>query len=450
MTNLPYNNLTFRGFEPTWANACVGENGNPQIIDYANGFSAAANLLLDQVIADEGMKHHVDDLIYPICFNMRHSVELHLKATAVKVERLSSTFREKVSSFDLNGSHDIGRIWAYIKEHAGSFDKRYIPLIGQLEKYINDIADIDATGQVFRYPFDTDKNKHLVEVAIINVVLLKTRFNKLEKILLELHYLNEELREEYSLGSFTSKLSRKDLFELAGMLPIRDQWEEESFDAIREQIKKKFGLGSNDLSRAIKIIERNYEMAQLFKATPVLPHVDLPILEACFDWWTKFHDINKLKEEPSLEVSEVDDIEDMFEDMKRRHQLKSDCWIDLEKKLNPCIVAELTALFYFQYENKYSERFRNIYELHYAEISKLHEKYPAQYRQAFFHILDKMNGLENVLHSLYLLGQIDSAEELYKKYDLDGCFPWLPAIRAKLANVGLIHLHATALRRDAR
>jgi hypothetical protein len=417
MTLPPYKNNIFRGFEPTWANACVGDNGNPQIIDYANGFSAAANLLLDQVIADEGMKHHVDDLIYPICFNMRHSVELHLKATAVKLERLS-THRERIPLFDLAGSHDLGRIWAYIKEHAGRLDKRYLKMIDRLEKYISDIADIDATGQVFRYPFDTENKKHLVDVALINVVLLKHRFNRLEKILEELHRLNLELLEEYSLGSFTSKLSRKELFEVASMLPPRDQWGEEGFDAIRAQIRKKFELGSNDLSKAIKIIERNYEMAQLFKATPVLPNVNISVLEAFFDCWTKLHDVSKLKKPSVIEAVDMDDFDGMIDDIMKRRQIKSECWRELAPKLDPNIVSEITALFYFHYENKYSERLQKIYEIHYVDIKRCHEKYPEQYRAAVFHILDKTSGLENILHSLYLLGQVDYAEALYKRYDL--------------------------------
>lgn len=285
---------------------------------------------------------------------------------------------------------------------ANGIDQR---LLDPLHRYIHDIAETDATGQVFRYPFNAENKKHLVEVSIINVIVLKVRFNELEKILKELHYLNKELLEEYSLGSFTSKLSRHELFEVASMLPPRDQWREESFDAVRAQIKEKFGLGSNDLSKAIKIIEGNYEMAQLFGATPELPFVNIPVLEAFFDWWTTFHDISKLKEEPSLEaLAYGDDLENLFEDMERRKRLKADCWTDLEKKLNPCIVAEIAALFYFHYENKkYSERFHRIYESRYAEIRMLHEKYPVRYRQAVFDILDKTNGLENILHSLHYL-----------------------------------------------
>ena len=67
-------NLTFRGGEPFWANACVGENGMPNYYDYAKGFSEGANLLIRAALSNNGCEYPVDTFIYPICFNMRHSV----------------------------------------------------------------------------------------------------------------------------------------------------------------------------------------------------------------------------------------------------------------------------------------------------------------------------------------------------------------------------------------
>ena len=71
-------------------------------------------------------------------------------------------------------------------------------------------------------------------------------------------------------------------------------------------------------------------------------------------------------------------------------------------------------------------RFERIYEIHHVDIKRSHERNPEEYRAAVFHILDKTSGLENILHSLYVLGQVDYAEALYKRYDLDGCFSWIP------------------------
>ncbi|OOS86378.1 hypothetical protein BTH23_01525, partial [Acinetobacter baumannii] len=56
-------NQTFTGSEPTWANACVGENGSPNYIQYSKGYSKAANFLLNNVLNTRGKE--VDLYIYP-------------------------------------------------------------------------------------------------------------------------------------------------------------------------------------------------------------------------------------------------------------------------------------------------------------------------------------------------------------------------------------------------
>lgn len=348
--SLYYRNQTFRGCEPTWANACVGENGSPQIIDYANGFTAAAHILLDKVIEDEGIHHYVDDLIYPIAFNIRHAIELRLKATAVSLKKLS-TYREKIPDFDLAGSHDIGLIWRYIKENSGSLDKRYAPLIAKLNRYIVDIANVDATGQVFRYPFSNENKKHLVEVAVINLVLLKCKLEKFEKILGQRHDLNIELLEEYALNSHTPKLSRADLFEVAKRLPPRSKWGESNFNDVKERIKAEFSIGSRELSRAIKIIQGHFELAQYIHATPRLPNTSMPLLDLFLDCWVRLHDLDRIKNPQSLRFNQEDLRADSVDDMIRRSELKEECWKDLESQISPEFIAEITALFYFGHDN---------------------------------------------------------------------------------------------------
>lgn len=159
-------NNTFLGAEPSWANACVGENGNPTYVQYAMGFSQAANLLIDQVLNDD-IKYAVDDFIYPVCFNMRHSVELRLKGAISELQKLGEVARIRLE-FDLIGSHDIGRIWEFFQTQSEKFDSRYEALNQKIAPTILDIAAIDATGQTFRYPVSTESQKHLADVGVIS------------------------------------------------------------------------------------------------------------------------------------------------------------------------------------------------------------------------------------------------------------------------------------------
>ena len=109
------NNETFIGGVPTWANACVGENGFPGYWEYAKGFSQAATILINMVLRERGLKHSVDMMVYPACFNMRHSVELRLK-DAISGLILIEKCRCRNLQFDFAGSHDIGNIWAFFTE----------------------------------------------------------------------------------------------------------------------------------------------------------------------------------------------------------------------------------------------------------------------------------------------------------------------------------------------
>lgn len=66
-------NALFRGdYELGAYNACVGDNGCPDLYYYADGFADSVFLLIDALTTEH--KAILDTLIYPICFNLRHSV----------------------------------------------------------------------------------------------------------------------------------------------------------------------------------------------------------------------------------------------------------------------------------------------------------------------------------------------------------------------------------------
>ncbi len=291
-------NATFRIAEPTWANACVGDNGSPQIFDYAAGFATAANLLLDRVIASHAADVYADTLVYPICFNMRHATELFLKSAAMRLGQLATIRGTKLPDFDLAGSHDLGNIWKYVKQQAAAFDQRYEGLLARLEEYVADIAHIDATGQVFRYPFSTENHKHLVDVDVINLVVVKKRFSSLEALLHDLNGLNDWLIEEYGWKTFTTKLSRLQLVEIALALPARSNWGDPSFDEIKAKLRQKYGLSSRDYSKALNLIQSRHEMASLIGKTVPIPDLNVAVLCAFADIWSKRHDIEALRQPP--------------------------------------------------------------------------------------------------------------------------------------------------------
>ena len=418
MKQIAGQNATFRGWEPTWANACVGENGYPQIYEYASGFASAANLLLDQVISNEGTTLYVDTFIYPICFNMRHAVELFLKSAAASLGELAGIRGSSIPKFDMAGSHDLGKIWAYVKDYALAFDQRYHVVIGSLDPYVVDVASIDSTGQVFRYPFDTDNKKHLTAISVVNVIVLKKRWSELEKGLEELSYLSDQLLTEYSWGAFTANLSRVQLAEIAAALPARAQWNTDAFDVAKAKILQKFKLSGKEFSKALMIIQDRRELASLCEHTVPILGVDAAALIRFFDIWLQIHDLDEVLVEPGKFDPGLDFHAFVFADMKANHALKKKATLETVETIAPETFAALHALFYFQREEQISEIFERNFKLA-QDRTKRYAQAPAQYTNDARHLLEKTGVLSEILNSLDYLGQTALLNAVVEHYHLE-------------------------------
>lgn len=415
-------NQTFTGSEPTWANACVGDNGQPNYIEYSKGYSKAANLLLNNVLNTRGKE--VDLYIYPICFNMRHSIELRIKGAIQEITELAKIKNEKLPSFDLVGSHDIGNIWRYFKENSKILDIRFKMLNDKLDATIVDIAEIDSTGQTFRYPFNNENKKHLIDQKIINCAILKTRFSELEKNLDDLIHLIDLLIDEYKLGTFTSKLSRAQIFNFAKLLPSYHEWSETSFKEIKEDLKLKYNLSNNDFSKIVNHIKNNYELSYKIGLKKNLAFLsDSDILEACEIWVTYFEPKFKELYNHTDLVSE-DNSSDQIEEWIKISELHKKGMSLLENNLSADYVADLKALYYLsidqhQYSENYMFRFKYFHnEAEYKDLS-----------DSLDHILSKGIFLEELLKSLFFLSQIDLAEKIIQIYDLESIFDFIPQAR---------------------
>lgn len=422
-------NNTFKSGKPTWANACVGDNGSPSYVEYAEGFSESANLLLNVLIQDECRKYYADTFIYPICFNMRHSVELRLKGCVSSLQKIAA-LKGTSLKFDYLTSHDLNNIWAYIQSTANQIDHRYNKLLIKLDSYIKDIANIDPTGQTFRYPINLDSKKHLTEVSIINIIALKISFTKLAKLLEELHLFNCFLEEEYLLGTFTKKLSRAQLFLLASELPPKNKWNDMAFDKVKSAIKAKYSLSSNELSKSIKIIKAHHEMAILISAPVTIAGINSECFDLFFSEWTKLHGIEVLKKEASDNFG-VGYFDRDFEKLTDYHLVKNNSLSILSVKLEPDVVSCLKALFEFGREIKYSEMYLQTYARLLTEQEELYQTDKGLYKSSIRHLLEKTSAIENIISSLYFLGHSELSEKLLKSICNPDDLEWFNNLRSK-------------------
>lgn len=412
-------NSTFRGADPIEFNACVGNNGIVNYLTYAKGFSKAANLILDQVIHTNG--NDVDSFIYPICFNMRHSIELRLKDAIEEINNLAKIQKLKLDDFNLAGSHNIRNIWDYFKINSENLDQRYQIINDAIKTTILDIAEIDSTGQTFRYPFDTENVKHLTEQSIINCLVLKCKFKELEENLDNLHYLNEMLIEEYREGTFTSKFSRSQIFNLVQELPLHKSWKT---NLNKSALQEKYTLSSNELSKILTFVQNNYEISSKIGIKKNL--ITLPddfILDICSVWVSFFHaDLNSLNIEGTVLTNESDSFNPpTFDEILEYSEQKKVVYKTFKEKINIDLVADLWSLFYLSRDNyNYSESYLWLYESYLLEV-----KNESSLLDAFNHVFFKTNFLRKIIRSLFFLQQIELAEKIVSTLSLEKIFPEL-------------------------
>ncbi|MBL4831891.1 MAG: hypothetical protein JKY55_18675 [Aliivibrio sp.] len=392
------------GAEPIRANACVGDNGQPNYIHYAKGFSAASNMLLEKVLSEDP-DAYVDELIYPICFNMRHSVELRLKGAIEELIELSN-FRDKNLSFDTSKSHDIDNIWSFFKVNAPEFDERYQEVILSMNQTISDIADVDATGQTFRYPFGKESQKHLVDIGgVISCRVLWIKFRELEQNLDKLHKLSKFLLREYGLGSFTSKLSRVQLFSLAMDLPNYREWKEPDFKQTKSQLKNKYNLSSNDLTKAVNKIKNTYEMAHYISLEKELLGLTQEQLYVFIEQW-------------------------IICDSGSAVTWRNKAYETVSDSISTEYLAGLNAIFYFSGDLEFCEYYSSTYELELRMAASVIDN-EVDAKMNFMHILCKRNFMENLLKSLYFLHFNELADSIVSKYNLTDGYEFIPYARSR-------------------
>lgn len=372
----------------------------------------------------------VDDLIYPICFNMRHSIELRLKGAVEEVIRLSKLKRRNLE-FDLSGSHDIGNIWQFFKNNSNRLDRRFEKINTTLERTIRDIANIDATGQTFRYPIDSESKKHLVDVGgVISCRVLYVKFSELEKNLDTLYYFTGYLADEYRFETYTNNLSRADIFQIAKQLPNRNEWSNEEFEEIKSNIRSQYKISSNEFCKVCNLIQHNYETAYFINVDLNLLGLSEEQILELLVFWVKLNPDFRDRSPQDISLKSID--ASVFEEIKNRDVIKRETILALESSFTPEYLAGLNALFYFARELYFSESYEAIYnyELKTAKLSSNDMKEAAR---NFLHIFSKCNLIDNLLESLYFLNFIDFAEKIVELYGLEGVLESLDELRSRKA-----------------
>jgi hypothetical protein len=186
-------NDVFKHIDGDQLNACVGNNGGPyDLYDYAKGYFDSTKTLLAHV-QDEG--NYIDLIVYPICFNFRHAIELYIKYVITDLSKANGTGHR------FKSSHTLGKNWIAAKSLLGRIETTEED-IGYFEKVVACIDEVDqSNGQTFRYPENIKGDQHLKEWSTINLPTIKAHNEQVAAIARTWHVRIESALESSRISA---------------------------------------------------------------------------------------------------------------------------------------------------------------------------------------------------------------------------------------------------------
>ncbi|WP_258989788.1 hypothetical protein [Scandinavium hiltneri] len=418
----------------------AGDNPRSNVF-YAEGFEIAALEMIDISLKSEKYEHSVDTLVYPICFNMRHSVELRLKKlwmdlctlSKLRIEKLKAYRQEKLDkdpSLDKTKTltfpdikalqyHDINAIWMNISEYAPIIDERFTSLTNLLAEFIQDISEIDPTGQTFRYPADNESKTHLLDTPLISIPILKIRFKNLKNALVLLNELAEQIiseyyscreynaeKNEYITGtriSHTNKLSYFDIINITYSMSKYLNSAEPCHVAAKDDIKMRFNLSNKDYGKAVNIIHNDSILNNLLNKTNQLKFLNVEDLYRLFDIINSHAPLTELYTAASDQGSLIDwssqGLLAIFD--SETTQRKIDALSDLLTAFDDNKLAEIVSLYLLQKSDLYYANYMRLLKTNLQELKSFNGEIEEK-KDYVNHYLEKTNLAQYIITSLYL------------------------------------------------
>jgi hypothetical protein len=186
-------NDVFKHIDNDQPNACVGNNGGPyDLYDYAKGYFDATKILLENI---DGGGVLIDLVVYPICFNFRHAVELYIKYVITDLAKVKGT------AHTFKTHHTLSKNWRAAKSLLKQIETTEDDL-AYFEKVITCIDEVDPNnGQTFRFPESIKGDKHLLEWSTINLPTIKAHNQKIAAIAHTWHHRIESALEHSRISA---------------------------------------------------------------------------------------------------------------------------------------------------------------------------------------------------------------------------------------------------------
>lgn len=384
-----------RIFDGGW-NACIGRQGHEE--NYLDGYIEAAIELTDAIITKK-MFDKRDTLVLPILYNARHAIELALKFATDRLLEAGI-----VKNDGIKRDHNIRAYWERL-DRAEIGDEILRLTVAALKPFIDSVSRIDADGQELRYHKNRDDEASLANYSIANIKLIQHSLRDLEKLLSSLKYRIVEFATERRTGAYTSCCSRRDLFEIAHMMPARDQWRSQAFEDQKDKVKARFNISNSQFCVALNAIQKNREMAAILGIESDLLHLSDDDAFFVAGQWRRLHPKQERDQEEGHELNYFDTTR--LGGMQERTALYSEIINAIEKRLSPDAVADLETIFFLARDGIFTEAYCER-----VEQTRKNHAAANEPTENIRHLVEKTNFLQCLLNGTKRLGRLQLANRL--------------------------------------
>lgn len=176
---------------------CIKNSGSLEMdfFVYANNFFRAGEEVINYLLSDASENCDIKKLdlwYYSMIFLYRHSIELLLKA--IIFQEVKDLNKIKASIGEIR--HDLYKAFKKIIELKKlDLDLDNIENLNWLKKFLKNISNIDKESDMFRYPFDMNKNVLFSNQTHISLLATKKNFCSAFKNICSIYYTGKILNE---------------------------------------------------------------------------------------------------------------------------------------------------------------------------------------------------------------------------------------------------------------
>lgn len=126
---------------------------------HADAFKVAADTVIESY-ENAPESPYYDELLFPVVYLYRHAIELKLKE--IVGYGIALNCYSKADAETILGGHNLARLWTKAKL---AILKRWpdgdLAVVRSVEAVVNEMHQVDPTGQTMRYAADRDRRPHM-------------------------------------------------------------------------------------------------------------------------------------------------------------------------------------------------------------------------------------------------------------------------------------------------